>query len=102
LKFHPLLCLASWNSSTVTAFARHPDKLDQTDPYLALITGDVFDQQAVSNAVKGHEAVLISLGSAKLSGNVRSQGTANIIKAMEQHGVKRLICQTTLGVGESC
>jgi putative NADH-flavin reductase len=48
------------------------------------------------------DVVLCSLGSGqKRTGTVRSQGTLNIIQAMENSGVKRLICQTTLGVGES-
>ena len=34
-------------------------------------------------------------------GNVRAEGTRNIIRAMEKNGVKRLICQSTLGAGNS-
>jgi len=30
-----------------------------------------------------------------------SQATHNIVRAMEQHGVKRFICQSSLGVGDS-
>lgn len=30
-----------------------------------------------------------------------SQGTRNIVTAMEQHGVKRLVCESSLGVGDS-
>lgn len=32
---------------------------------------------------------------------ILSDGTRNIVRAMEQHGVKRLICQSSLGVGDS-
>jgi putative NADH-flavin reductase len=32
---------------------------------------------------------------------ILSNGTRNIVRAMEQHGVKRLICQSSLGVGDS-
>ncbi len=86
---------------TVTAFARTPTVLNITHPKLSLIAGDVFDSQAVADAIQTHDGVMITLGSSKLTGNLRSQGTKNIIHAMEKHGVKRLICQTTLGVGES-
>ena len=56
----------------------------------------------VEEAVIGHEAAICILGSGKkLSGNVRSQGTKNIIQALEQAGVKRFICQSTMGTGES-
>ena len=30
-----------------------------------------------------------------------SEGTRNIVRAMEKHGVRRLICESSLGVGES-
>src|SRR4030095_6060442 len=35
------------------------------------------------------------------TGKIRSEGTKNIIDAMQKTGVKRFICQTTLGLGES-
>lgn len=89
------------NGHQVTAFARNPGALEIEHPGLSLFAGDVFDQETVAEAVKGHDAVLISLGSRKLTGKVRSVGTQNIVKAMEQHQVKRLICQSTLGVGDS-
>ncbi len=85
----------------VTAFARNPDALNMDHTNLSLIAGDVYDRPAVSKAVKGHNAVLITLGSKKLTGNLRSEGTENIISAMQEHWVNRLICQTTLGVGSS-
>lgn len=85
----------------VTAFARHPSALDIEHENLMLYAGDVFDQKAVDQAVRGNDAVLVTLGSAKLTGKVRSVGTEHIIKAMHKHQVRRLICQSTLGVGDS-
>src|SRR5690606_32221537 len=40
------------------------------------------------------------LGDGKI-GRIRAEGTKNILSAMSDFGVKRLICQTTLGMGES-
>lgn len=85
----------------VTAFARNPAALEIEHPNLSLCPGDVFDPVAVAAAVKGSEGVLVSLGSPKLTGKVRSVGTQHIVQAMEQHQVKRLVCQTTLGIGDS-
>jgi len=85
----------------VTAFARNPYALQIEHPNLLLFSGDVLDQRSVSFAIKGAEGVMICLGSAKLTGRLRSDGTRNIINAMEQHGVKRLICQSSLGAGDS-
>ena len=57
---------------------------------------------SVEQALQGQEAVICVLGSGKqLTSNVRSEGTKQIIRAMEQNGIRRLICQSTLGVGES-
>ncbi|WP_409070402.1 NAD(P)H-binding protein [Aliifodinibius sp. S!AR15-10] len=39
---------------------------------------------------------------AAAKGTVRSEGTKNIIRAMQTHGLRRLICLSMLGVGESC
>ncbi|MDJ0582613.1 NAD(P)-dependent oxidoreductase [Crocosphaera sp.] len=86
----------------VTAFARNPLKLDIKHPKLQLFQGDVMDNARVEQALQGQEIVVCTLGSGKnLSGNVRSKGSENIIKAMKKCGIKRFICQSTLGVGES-
>jgi len=88
-------------SHHVTAFARNPSALEIEHPNLNLFTGDVFDPECVAEAVKGCDGVLVTLGSPKLTGKVRSVGTQNIVEAMQQHNVNRLVCQTTLGVGNS-
>lgn len=86
----------------VTAFARHPGKLAMQDPQLARIAGDATDPVDVSRAVAGHDAVVITLGAGmSRSSLIRSQGTMNVIQAMQAHGVRRLICQSTLGAHES-
>lgn len=85
---------------SVTAFARDAAKVDITHDNLQVALGDVMDPASVEKAVHGHEAVLCSLGAGR-KGTVRSEGTRNIIDAMEKVGVKRFICQSTLGVGDS-
>jgi putative NADH-flavin reductase len=87
---------------TVTAFARYPGKLDIEHPNLKLFQGDVLDLTAVEQAIQGQDVVICTLGSGqKLTGTIRSEGTRHIIQAMEQFGIRRLICQTTLGAGDS-
>lgn len=87
----------------VTAFCR--DKLKWSHfshPNLTIVTGDVFDAKSVEQAILGHDAVCIVLGSGKdRKGVVRSVGTKHVIEGMKHAGVDRLICQTTLGAGES-
>jgi putative NADH-flavin reductase len=85
---------------TVTAFARDPKKIGIKHNQLQVIQGDVMDAALVERAVQGQEAVLCSLGAGR-KGTIRSEGTRNIIRGMEKAGVRRLICQSTLGVGDS-
>lgn len=84
----------------VTAFARQPQELESDSQNLSLYTGDVFDQDTVADAVDGHHAVAIALGSGRKA-TVRSIGTKHIVAAMQRHGVRRLTCLSTLGAGDS-
>ena len=86
----------------VTAFARNPGKLDIRDPRLSLVAGDAFSETEVSEAIEGHDAVVVTLGAGmSRSSRIRSLGTLNVIRGMHKHGVRRLICQSTLGAHES-
>jgi putative NADH-flavin reductase len=87
----------------VTAFARSPEKLDQEHENLEVIKGNVLEFASVERAIQGQDAVLCSLGMSAMmdKSRVRANGTKNIIRAMEKNGVKRLICESALGVGDS-
>ena len=84
----------------VTAFARKPERLEATHANLTRAAGDVLDGGRVAEAIEGHHAILCALGAGR-KGKVRSAGTANIVAAMERNGVRRLVCLSTLGVGDS-
>jgi len=87
---------------TVAAFARSPQNLNLSDPKLRLIAGDAMRLSDVTDAVAGHEAVVVTLGAGmSRKSKIRSQGTMNVIKAMQTHGVRRLIAQSTLGARDS-
>ncbi len=98
-----LIAQALEQGHEVSAFCRDATKLaDVTHPKLATIVGDVFNPEDVNKAIQGQEVVCVALGSGnKRKSTVRSQGTQHIIEAMKAHGVKRLICQSTLGTGDS-
>jgi len=86
---------------SVTAFVRNPEKLANLHhANLTIFKGDVLNLSEVENAVQNHDVVLCVLGDGN-AGKVRALGTRNIIDAMHKAGIKRLICQTTLGLGES-
>lgn len=88
---------------TVTAFVRNPSRLQIEHPQLRVAQGDVLDYACVEAAMRGQEAVLCALGHKRFFYPTRilSEGTQNILRAMAAHGVRRLICETSLGIGDS-
>lgn len=86
----------------VTAFARSASKLGIKHSKLKLAVGDATNEDVVASAIRGHDAVVVTLGAGKSRKSViRSTGTMNVIKGMQMHGIDRLICQSTLGAHES-
>jgi putative NADH-flavin reductase len=87
----------------VTAFVRRPSTFRVQHERLSLRQGDVLDYPTVDAAVRGHDAVLCALGHKRwfYPTRILSAGTGNLIRAMETHGVRRLVCETSLGVDDS-
>ena len=86
----------------VTAFARDPAKLeDIKHADLRMVSGDVLDPAAVVSAVSGQDAVLVSIGAGAQRSTIREEGTRNVIAAMDNADVKRLLCLSSLGVDDS-
>ncbi len=82
---------------------RNPSRLRIEHPRLTVVQGDVRDAAAVDAAVRGQDAVLCALGHKRFLGptSILSAGTRNILRAMSAHGVRRLVCETSLGIGDS-
>lgn len=86
----------------VTAFVRDPDKIrDLHSPGLSVVRGDVLDKAGVAEAVAGHDAVLFAVGAGPQRTTIREEGTRTVVDAMQVCGVKRLICLSSFGVGDS-
>jgi len=86
----------------VVAFSRNPQSIGINNPALQYHAGDILEEDDVSEAIRRCDAVIVTIGSGmKRKTMVRSVGTKNIVDAMQQQGVKRLICQSTLGAQES-
>ena len=97
-----LLLQALDQGHSVTAFARDPAKVDDIQhSRLTTVRGDVLDAAAVGSAVQGHDGVLVTIGTGAIRTTLREDGTQNIVQAMQSTGVKRLVCQSSLGVGDS-
>lgn len=76
----------------VCAFVRDLSKMTIKDPKLQVVKGDILDFDSVDRTVSEADAVLLALGSDK---PILAKGTENIISAMERHGVKRLIVESS-------
>jgi putative NADH-flavin reductase len=86
----------------VTAVARNPAAVTVQHERLKVQQGNILDPVSVEAAVKGQEAVLSALGTKVIRKNtIISDGTRNIIEAMKKNGVRRLIVETSLDVGDS-
>jgi putative NADH-flavin reductase len=101
-----LLDLALKNGHSVTAFVRSPQKLPQDRPGLTVIQGSPADVPALAQAMAGHDAVFSVL--APRTGEIFSAPAkrawtmagyaANIVQAMKQSGVKRLLAFSSAGL----
>jgi putative NADH-flavin reductase len=90
----------------VRAFARSASQIPFDHPHLAKIAGDALRTVDVNASVQGADAVIQTLGAKAglgLLGSIRlfSDATRILITAMGAEGVKRLICVTGFGAGDS-
>ena len=86
----------------VVAYVRNPSKLNISHEHLTVIQGELSDAALIETAVKGTDAVLSALGPRGGSKNKPlTQGMQNIIAAMKNQGVRRLIMTSTLSAKDS-
>ena len=79
----------------VTALARSPEKLTITNPNLHVVQGDATDRAAVSQAMKGADAVISTLGA---KGLVIAAATGAIVAVAKQEGPQRIVMLSTFAV----
>ena len=88
----------------VTALVRNAANAAFAPP-IQMAVGDVLDPTSLKKALAGQTAVICSLGSS-VSGPFKemtllSQGTRHLVAAMHAQEVRRLVCITGVGAGES-
>lgn len=85
----------------VTAFVHKADGYNVEG--VRVIEGDAADSAAMNQAVLGQDAVLDTIGGKTpyLTTTLESSAAKTIIKAMQQHGVRRLAVTSSIGEGES-
>lgn len=80
----------------VTVFARNLAKIPFQHDKLSTFQGDLDEPENIDKAVKGADVVISILGpSGKTKGLVISNGLKNIMAAMKENGVQRLIATST-------
>ena len=78
----------------VRALVRDPGKLGdaESQPLLTVVRGDVLDPETVDRTVAGADIVLSLFGQVKGSPkSLQTDGTRNIVAAMSEHGVRRIV-----------
>ena len=86
----------------VTALVRSPEKLGDLARRIRIVQGDALDAGAVDEAVKGQDAVIYALGAGPVRRTTLFSGSTRVLlAAMKNHGVRRLICVTGVGAGDT-
>ena len=85
----------------ITAFGRSANKLNFDQPVIKM-QGDILNEEDVSKAIASQDCVIVCLGPISLKDRVTlTKGAENIVSAMQQHNVDRVIFISAAGVGES-
>ncbi|UOQ76198.1 SDR family oxidoreductase [Hymenobacter sp. 5516J-16] len=86
------LPLALAQGYSVRALARNPASIPQQSAQLEVIPGDVLNAADVARTLQGTDVVVSLFGQVKNSPkDVQTRGTANIVAAMQEQGIRRII-----------
>jgi putative NADH-flavin reductase len=76
----------------VKALVRNKTKIQHTSSTLTIFEGDILNQKDVDNVIEGADIVVSLFGHVKGSPEwLQTNGTKNIISAMQKHKVERII-----------
>lgn len=89
----------------VRAFARSANLIDLSNPRLEKVRGDALNVEDVGGALQGLDVVIqtlgVGLGDLFHPVSLFSAATRVLVAAMTSRGLKRLICVTGFGAGDS-
>jgi putative NADH-flavin reductase len=87
----------------VTALEEKLPRFRWRRPKHRVVAGDVLSERSLAPAVAGQNAVLcwLTQKATRQTTTCLWEGTANLIRTMEKHGVRRLICISACGAGDS-
>jgi putative NADH-flavin reductase len=98
-----VVAAAHKSGHTLTAMARNAGSFAGSVTGVRMMLGDAGDPGDLERAVAGQEAVVWTVGVRPTRRPVRlhSLGTQLLLLAMARHGVRRLVCVTGVGSGDS-
>jgi putative NADH-flavin reductase len=97
-----LVAQALQGGHDVTAFVRTPGKVTVVDSRLRVVQGDIQLAESIDAAIPGHDAVVSALGAHSLGRTtLLSEAAREIVATMQGHGVRRIIWESSLGIGET-
>jgi uncharacterized protein YbjT (DUF2867 family) len=96
LAAHVIEELQKKNDVHLTLFLRSKNRLQNHNlPNAAIVEGDVLDYAVLKNTINGQDIVYVNL-----AGNLEAMAK-NIVKAMQETGVKRIIAISSIGIYET-
>ena len=86
----------------VTSLEKKVSRFRWRRPSYSVVPGDVSHESSLGPALAGQDAVLCWLQPpSRKSNSYLWEGTANLIRMMQRHSVRRLICISACGAGDS-
>jgi putative NADH-flavin reductase len=79
---------------------RNPERCQIKSPLVEIIQGDVRNAGSVRSLIDGCQAVISTLGQPGGEDPIFSQATTNVIRSMNECGIKRYILITGLNVDQ--
>jgi uncharacterized protein YbjT (DUF2867 family) len=87
----------------LTLLARNAERISLSVTGVRVVVGDAGDADDMERAVAGQDAVVwtVGVGPTRRPVHLFSRSTQFLLAAMAKHGVRRLICVTGIGAGDS-
>jgi putative NADH-flavin reductase len=87
----------------LTLLARNAERISLPVTGVRVVAGDAGDAADIERAVAGQHAVVwtVGVGPTRRPVDLFSRGTQFLLAAMAKHGVRRLVCVTGVGAGDS-
>jgi uncharacterized protein len=83
----------------ITVLLRHPEKLKLQNDQVTVQVGDALKPEDVSEVVRGKDAIISAISEGPdIQYHTQRIATENIIRAMEVHGVSRMLCMGAIGI----